>query len=96
MKNIKKLEKNRYSIITDNLDYCFLCGKPKIHLHEIIFGKNRVNSMIYGLVIPVCDKCHDRIHVDYKLDHKLKVLAQTKFEENYDKDFLSIFHRLYK
>lgn len=95
-RNIKTLEYKRFSIITDDLEHCYICGGKKEHLHEVIFGKNRVNSMIYGLVIPVCSKCHDYIHNNIKLDNELKVLAQTKFEETYEEDFLSIFHKNYK
>lgn len=92
---IRKFELNRYSIITNDLEHCFLCGKRKEHLHEVIFGKNRVNSMKYGLVIPVCLHCHDLIHNNIKLDNELKVKAQLCFEEHYDLDFLSIFHKNY-
>ena len=94
--NIKFLEKNRFSILTDDLSKCYICGKPKDHLHEIFFGKNRVNSMQYGCVAPLCYKCHNLIHKNNELNIMLKKECQQKFEEIYpDKDFLNIFHKYY-
>lgn len=92
---IKTLEKNRYSIITDNMNYCFVCGKPAQHLHEVIFGKNRVNSMKYGLVIPVCLYCHNFIHSNSDIQLKHKQIAQKKFMEYYDIDFIEVFKKNY-
>lgn len=93
--NIKTLEKNRYSILTDNLSRCYLCPKPKNHLHEIYFGKNRINSMKYGCVVPLCASCHRKVHSNIELDLKLKKLCQKRFIEVYDVDFLSIFRKNY-
>lgn len=93
--NIKTLEQNRYSILTDDLTRCYLCGKPKNHLHEIYFGKNRINSMKYGCVVPLCASCHTKVHSNIELDLKLKKLCQKRFIEVYDDDFLSIFRKNY-
>lgn len=93
--NIKTLEKNRYSILINDLSRCYLCGKPKNHLHEIYFGKNRINSMKYGCVVPLCASCHTKVHSNIELDLKLKKLCQKRFIEVYDDDFLSIFRKNY-
>lgn len=93
--NIKTLEKNRYSILVNDLSRCYLCGKPKNHLHEIYFGKNRINSMKYGCVVPLCASCHTKVHSNIELDLKLKKLCQKRFIEVYDDDFLSIFRKNY-
>ncbi len=50
---VLKLERNRKSIFTDDL-----CGSKKDNLHEIFFVKNRLKSMEYGFVIPLCFNCH--------------------------------------
>lgn len=92
---IAKLERNRTSILTDNMNQCYLCGKPKQHTHEIFYGRNRNNSMIYGCCIPVCMDCHNRIHNNITLDTELKKKTQMVFEETYEEDFLSIFKRNY-
>lgn len=93
--NIKTLEKNRYSILVNDLSRCYLCGKPKNHLHEVFFGKNRVNSMKWGCVVPLCAYCHSKVHSNIELDLKLKKLCQKRFIEVYDDDFLSIFRKNY-
>ena len=76
---LAKLERKRTSLFTDDLEHCIICGKFKDHLHEIFFGKNRVNSIKYKLVIPVCFECHNKIHNDVKLQKEWYVKGQTKF-----------------
>ena len=92
---IKTIENKRFSILTNDLTYCYLCGNPKNHLHEVFFGKNRVNSMKYGCVVPLCAYCHSKVHSNIELDLKLKKLCQKRFIEVYDDDFLSIFRKNY-
>lgn len=94
-KEIKKLEHHRYSIVANNLDLCYLCGRKKEHLHEVFFGRNRINSMKYGCVVPLCSECHYKVHHNITIDRKLKKIFQKKFEEIYDDDFLKIFRRNY-
>lgn len=94
--NIRTLERNRKSILTDDLTRCYLCGKPKNHLHEVFFGKNRINSMKWGCVVPLCASCHRKVHSSWELDHELKKVCQKRFIEVYEGvDFSSIFHRNY-
>lgn len=95
---LNKLEKNRYSIITDDLDTCYLCGKPKEHLHEVFFGNNRINSMRYGCVIPLCATCHTKIHQDIQIDLEMKKRLEKAFIEVYECDieyFIKIFRKNY-
>lgn len=92
---IKELERKRFSILTNNLEICYLCGRRKHHLHEIFFGKNRINSMKYGCVVPLCSDCHYKVHHNIKIDTKLKEKCQKKFEEIYKNNFLEIFRKNY-
>ena len=92
---LAKLERNRFSILTDNLDYCIMCGKPKQDLNEIYPGRNRQNSMKYGCVIPMCRNCHTKYTNDRNLQLYWMKLCQKKFNEIYEEDFLSIFRRNY-
>lgn len=93
----------RYSILTDDLTTCIECGgKGQINLHEIFFGRNRQNSIKYGLVIPLCQAEHHNqfeckgIHFDKELCEKWHKIGQQAFEEKYkDLDFVSIFRRNY-
>lgn len=55
---LAKLERNRSSVFTDNLEYCYLCGRKKEDLHEIFGGRNRLNSIKYNFVLPLCRECH--------------------------------------
>lgn len=101
-KKLAKLEKNRFSIITKDLDHCYLCTKngikniPKDDLHELIEGKNRQVSMKYGLVIPICRKCHEIVTNDKTLQDKLHKVAQKEFKKHYKlENFVQIFGKNY-
>ena len=94
---LRKLENNRTSIMTDNLKKCMLCERNAVNKHEIFFGRNRKNSMKYGLVMPLCYRCHIEIHRNSIQQAIWHVKGQEKFEEIYpDLDFLKIFGRNYK
>lgn len=94
----------RYSILTNDLTKCIECGaNGVINKHEIFFGRNRQNSIKYGLVIPLCQKEHHNqyeckgIHFDKELCNKWQKIGQEKFEEVYPQlNFIDIFRRNYK
>lgn len=102
---LSNLEKNRFSILTDDLEHCIICGKSPINKHEIFFGsKNRQNSIKYGLVIPLCTAEHHNqvdckgIHFNKELRLEWQKKGQKKFMEYYRKseeEFIEIFHRNY-
>lgn len=73
------------SIITDDMEKCFLCGSRKQEIHHCIHGTaNRKHSDRLGLVIPVCHECHQGrrgIHNNRKLDLVIIQNAQRVFEE---------------
>lgn len=95
---MNKLEKNRFSILTNDLTRCYVCGLPRNELHEVFFGKNRNNSMQYGCVVPLCYEHHRGnfgVHNNHSLDLKLKQECQKKFQETYTIPFSSIFFKNY-
>ena len=99
---LAKLERNRFSIITKDLEHCYICTKkgmkniPKDDLHELLEGKNRQVSMKYGLVIPICRKCHNLVTNDKTLQDKLHKVAQKEFEKHYKtENFIQIFGQSY-
>lgn len=93
---LAKLEKNRFSIITKDLEHCYLCGNKKQELHELIEGKNRQASMKYGLVIPICRKCHILVTNNRTLQEKLHKVAQKEFKKHYKtENFVQIFRKNY-
>lgn len=99
MSKITRLERMRFSILTKDMDHCYLCGAIRHSIHEIYFGKNRVNSMKWGCCVPLCLNHHtgkDGVHNNHQVDIMLKQHCQLKFREVYpDIDFLSIFHKNY-
>ena len=93
---LAKLEKNRFSIITKDLEHCYLCGNKKQELHELVEGKNRQASMKYGLVIPICRKCHILVTNNRTLQEKLHKVAQKEFKKHYkSENFVQIFGKNY-
>lgn len=93
---LAKLEKNRFSIITNNLEKCYFCPNKKEDLHEAIEGKNRQVSMKYGLVIPICRKCHTKVTNDKTLQEKLHKVGQKAFEKHYKtENFIQVFGKNY-
>ena len=93
---LAKLEKNRKSVFTDNLDYCIICGSKKEHLHEVFPGAYRQHSMKHNMVLPLCVYHHTQIHRDIELSLYWKRLCQQKFEEFQTRDeFIKIFGRSY-
>ena len=95
---ITKLERNRESILTEDLEHCIICGKSPVNKHEIFGGRNRLNSIKYKLVIPLCTcEHHDQvnqkgIHFDKKMRDEWHIKGQKAFTANYPTlDFKDIF-----
>ena len=92
-KNKKQLEKNRWSLLTKNLDYCVECGRIRDDLHEVYEGAYRLRSMEFGCVIPLCRSCHNRIHRDTSFKLKYKRMFEKLFNEHYpDLNFHDYFY----
>lgn len=94
---LAKLEEERYSIITKDLSKCYICKKKKKQdLHEIFGGRNRQVSMKFGLVIPVCRKCHDEIERNKELNDDLHKEGQKAFKKHYKGiNFIDVFKKSY-
>lgn len=93
---LAKKERNRFSILTKDLEHCYICKHKKEDLHELVGGKNRQVSMQYGLVIPLCRKCHKEIEEDETLKKKWHKVAQKEFKNYYKSDnFVQIFGKNY-
>ena len=95
-KKLAKLERERFSILTEDLTRCIICGMPKQDLNEIFCGRNRQNSMKWGLVIPMCRRCHTEYTNNREMQLKWMKLGQEAFEKTYEVDFIEIFRRNYK
>ena len=95
--NLAKLERKRYSVFTDDLDHCIICGNKKDHLHEIFFGSNRQKSMQYGFVIPLCTEHHAEMHINKDWQEYWHVKGQEYWEKNISsrKEFIRVFGKSY-
>ena len=48
----------RKSILVDDMEYCYLCGRPKDGIHHVLHGSRRAVADKLHLVIPLCNDCH--------------------------------------
>lgn len=89
------------SIIQDDTDYCFVCGRYGTEIHHCLYGNaNRQLADKYGLVVGLCYNHHrgkQGVHNGNKeLDMYLKQTAQRRFQEVYtESDFLTVFGKNY-
>ena len=94
---LAKLERSRYSVFTNDLEHCILCGKMKNDLHEVFGGRNRLNSIKYNLVLPLCRECHSLNQSNPFFNDYWHKQGQEYFECNIGTrdDFIRIFRRSY-
>ena len=95
---LAKLERNRFSILTNNLEKCYFCENTNIELHEVFRGRNRQKSMSWGLVIPACRKHHklltDNKEFSLQLENKAKRIFIKKYSEENIEETFDQFDRL--
>ena len=88
------------SIIQEDTNYCFVCGRYGTEIHHIFFGtSNRKMSDKYRCVVGLCYEHHrgnKGVHHNRELDLELKRMAQKRFQDIYPEyDFLAIFGKNY-
>lgn len=78
------------SILTNEKQYCFFCGRPAECEHHLIFGSsNRALSDADGLKVPACNKCHnmgkvsERVHDNPMAEKMSKMLGQLAWENKH-------------
>ena len=81
---LAKAEKNRFSIIQDDMSNCFFCGRQAETIHELIGGMNRQTSIKWGLCVGACLRCHRILEDNQKIKQKYQVLGQDVFEKKYN------------
>lgn len=82
------------SIITDDLETCFICGSMATDLHHCIHGTaNRKLADKYKLTVGLCRYCHMKLHDQGAGDDFCKMAAQYAFEEKVGDrlEFINIF-----
>lgn len=95
---LARLERKRFSLFSVDTNHCFFCHSThQLTWHEIFRGRNRSNSMKYGLCLRMCLKCHKKYQDDLFFNDFWHKEAQKKFEQTYlNLDFLEIFKKNYK
>ncbi len=83
---LAKAERNRFSIITNNLKKCYFCELDKDDLHEVFGGRNRQKSIKWGLVIPICRIHHRKITDDEQFNEIMQHIAKNIFIKKYGKE----------
>jgi hypothetical protein len=93
----KRLEKNRYSLFTNNFNKCYYCHRianenEKFDLHEVYGGCNRTRSIKNGLVVPLCRICHS----NEDIIQYLRIKLQKEFEKTHSREeFIKIIGKSY-
>lgn len=97
-KKLAKLERSRFSVFSDNKDKCMFCpSTTNLTWHEIFRGRNRANSMKYGLCLRMCLYCHEEKQEDTIFNDFWHRQAQEYFEKDIGsrEEFIYIFKRNY-
>lgn len=79
---LAKLERNRFSLFTDNMNKCYFCPNKKDHTHEIFCGRNRQNSMKYGLCLPICESCHSKYQNNFLFNKEWHKKRTSHVQQN--------------
>ena len=94
---LAKDEKNRFSIVQEDMSYCFFCDRQAESIHELIGGMNRQTSIKWGLCVGACLRCHRILENNEKIKQKYQALGQDVFEKKYShKLFMQEFKMNYK
>lgn len=88
------------SILTNEVNKCMICGKPREAWHHVFGGPNRNASEKYGLKIPLCNQHHNMsdysVHFNKELNLEAKRIAQEAFEMKYShSEFMKVFGKNY-
>ncbi len=88
-----------YSIMTEDLEHCFVCGRPFPQYHHIMNSANKAKSEEYGLILPLCLNHHtgaEGVHTKPEKMLACKQMAQKKFEETHSREeWIEIFGKSY-
>ena len=94
---LAKMERERFSLFTDDDSKCMLCGSTyQLTWNEIYRGRNRKLSMQYGLCQRLCLSCHMKYQEDPIFNDIWHKKGQLEFIRNYPGlDFTKIFGKNY-
>ena len=91
---LKKLEKNRFSILTNDMEHCYICQSPFVEIHEIYNAGNRKISMKNGFCVPLCHRHHEYVTLNADGSNYLKQKCQMVFEKTHSREeFMKLIGR---
>ena len=77
------------SIMTDDMGSCYVCGARADEIHHVLHGPDKKLSEKYGLMVPLCRECHNKVHHQGgEFDRILKQDAQRAY-------LIKVFGRCY-
>ena len=87
------------SIITNDMEHCFICGRPYPQVHHIMNKFDKKRSEKYGLIIPLCIEHHTGsagVHTKPERMLAMRQLGQREFERRYGHElWMSEFKKSY-
>ena len=93
----RKLEEQRHSILTNNLNKCYICKiRKKDDIHEIYAGAKKQMSMKNGFCVPICRKCHSEMQNNEEKMLIYKKKCQQEYEKTHTREeFIKLIGRNY-
>lgn len=89
----------KHSIITKNMDICYLCGQYATEVHHVVHGCGRRKLADEDrLTVGLCRRCHMNLHDKGTCDRELQKIGQRAWMEHYHKtinDFINRFGKSY-
>ena len=74
------------SVLTDDMEHCFVCGSPYAECHHVFFGSyQKKYADKYKFYLPLCPEHHkgnSGPHMNKTKDIEYKKMAQRYYEEN--------------
>lgn len=86
-KKCVKPDAYKRSILTEDMQHCFFCGRHPVQIHHIFGGFNRDKATEDDMIVPLCWECHVKLHNEHSqiMNYSLKKRAQVQWEWNYIK-----------
>lgn len=93
----------KQSVLTDDLEHCYFCGRPYPQIHHIFGGRTgrRENSEKDGFILPLCMDHHTGdhgIHFDQERTLEMRKRCQIYWERDLEfsrEDFIHTYGRSY-
>ena len=78
------------SIITKWINYCFICGKPREHIHHALYGPGKLNLADQDhLLLPLCMYHHEDSKNGVHNNAGMKALSQALAQACWQRQYLA-------